>query len=219
MSNIIKKALILLVSFVLLLSLAAPLGLAQGIVSENQYEFDDSFTQEQINEMKTILKDSALDKEVQNGISLQPYVDASGDLINFNYKKAIEDGLPISLVERAKKEYEKANKYLEKNLAKTSARATCGGKNKFEGNLVAGTLYIDSCKTQKIIGIITIGGSISTLVALLPGGAAIATVATCIYGIGIGVLTYNNAKGKGVKVKVLKNPITKKLYPYWVKSQ
>ncbi|MBK5441519.1 MULTISPECIES: hypothetical protein [unclassified Peribacillus] len=162
-----------------------------------------------------------MQEQAEEGNLSQPYIDDSGTFIKFDDVKALEDGLPLELVQNTKEDYDKANAYLAKQQPKffIQAKANCGGTNKFVGNIVAGTVYVDSCKTNKIIAIIAGGGGASSLVALLPGGAAIAVVAVAIYTIGGAVISYNAADGNGIKIKILKKPITGKVYSYWVKPQ
>lgn len=113
-----------------------------------------------------------MQEQAEEGNLSQPYIDDSGTFIKFDDVKALEDGLPLELVQNTKEDYDKANAYLAKQQPKffIQAKANCGGTNKFVGNIVAGTVYVDSCKTNKIIAIIAGGGGASSLVALLPGG-------------------------------------------------
>lgn len=227
-----KKIVSLISIFVLSLLVIVPQGLAQTNKQDKGYVFDEKITQKQSERIINAVEDSKLQKEVEQGILLQPYVDANGDFIVFDDEQALKDGVDPSLVKTVRKDYDKVNKQLSKQSSHTSilveqtsapsllAKASsCGGLNKIEGNIAAGTVYIDSCKTNKIIAIIAAGGAVSGLVALLPFGAATAVVAVAIYGLGGSLIAYHNAEGNGIKVRVLRNPITKKIYPYWITSQ
>ncbi|GLC88809.1 hypothetical protein [Lysinibacillus piscis] len=160
----------------------------------------------------------------------QKYIDVSGNLIDFDYEQAILDGADPQLATELKETYEKANIYLTENetgllqqnvFSRSSVEKNCSGQNKYDGNMVAGTMYIDSCKTNKIIAIIAIGGGAHAIMAFLPfpGAAPVFGIASAVYVIGGGILAYNNADGTGVKIRILVNPITNDFYPYWVNPQ
>lgn len=201
-----------------------------------------NFSEEELAEIEALLNDEEMQQQIEDGIALQPYVNVDGDLIEFDHKQALVDGLHPKLVHQAKKDYDKANKEFQKNkevrsnknnnsrsvlnnettfsTASVNATSNCGGRTYVDGNIVGGTIYLDSCRTNKMIGLIAIGAGASSLIALIPvAGTIVATVAVALYTIGGGVLAYNNADGNGVKIKVLRNPFTKKLYPYWVRPQ
>ncbi|MEI4790673.1 hypothetical protein WAX46_10395 [Bacillus sp. FJAT-53060] len=97
-----------------------------------------------------------------------------------------KDGLSRTFVMETKEAYDKANAFLAKSQPQITVMAkkkkNCGGVNRYDGNRVAGTVYIDSCRANKMAAII-------------------------------------NAGGTGIKVKVLRNPINGKMYPYWIKPQ
>jgi hypothetical protein len=193
---------------------------------------DENFTEVQIKEINKKLNDKEFQEDVAFGASLAKYVDASGDFIVFNHEAALNDGVDSVLVNEIKTDYDKANEYLatqqSSQLTKSSntfqiaaAKAKCSGAHKYVGNIVAGTTYINSCNTNKIIGILATGGGVATAAAFIPvpGAGVSFGVATAVLAIGVGVFTYNAANGNGVKIRILKNPITKKIYPYWIKPQ
>lgn len=82
-------------------------------------------------------------------------------------------------------------------------------------------MYIDSCNTTEILTVIAIGIGVTVLAALIlvPCVAVAGDAATAILAIGGGVILYNSAGGNGVKIRLLLNPFTKKIYPYWIKPQ
>lgn len=82
-------------------------------------------------------------------------------------------------------------------------------------------MYIDSCNTTEILAVIAIGIGVIALTELIPvpGVAVAGDAATAILAIDGSVIFYNSAGGNGVKIRLLQNPFTKKIYPYWVKLQ
>lgn len=185
-------------------------------------QLESFFSKTEIDKMKKDLKSDELQKEAKKGIALQPYVDVNGTFIKFDYKKALKDGLSRTFVMETKEAYDKANAFLAKSQPEISVMAKkkkCGGTNRYVGNRVQGTVYIDSCTANKMVAVINGGGGASGLLALLPFGAPVAAVSVAIYALGSSVISYNNAEGKGVKVRVLRNPFNGDLYPYWIKPQ
>lgn len=231
----VKKVIAILLSFVLMLSVYTPYASAQTNMTNDDYTFNEDTKQEQVNKILATINDPVANKEIQQAIALQPYVDTSGTLIEFDAQKAIKDGLPVALVKKVQKDYENANNYLLKqqktmgatnNFAQKSnqisilAKSSCGGVTKYDGNLLGGTVYLNSCDTNKVIAVIMAGGGATALIGLIPGpGPIIAAIGTAISAVGGAVLAYNNAEGTGVKIKVLRNPFNGNFYPYWVKPQ
>ncbi|OZI11421.1 hypothetical protein CEW92_11715 [Bacillaceae bacterium SAS-127] len=217
-----KKIISLIAVFVLTLSVFVPFGSAQ-INNENGYEFDESIPEEQRQDIIEMVENDNFEKKVEEGLELQPYINTEATLIEFDHKQALKDGLSPKLVEQTKKDYEKANKYLIKEQQKdtktmlTSSqfsmmkKSSCSGVNKFVGNLVAGTVYLDSCRTNKLIALIAGGASLTSVISLLPGAAAVGVIAVAIMGVGGAVLSYNNAEGNGVKIRVLKTQLPKNI--------
>lgn len=219
-----KKILSLMSIFVLSLMVFVPHSSAQSNQLDNGYIFDESFTQAQIDRIVDVVESEEFQKEAEEALSLRPYVDATGDLIVFDHTKALEDGLDSSLVLKARETYNKANEYLEQQQPRYSllaAKSNCQGLNKYDGNLVAGTIYMDSCKTAKMIAIMMGGGTGFAALALIPfvPTQIMSGVAVAIFGAGATVLQWNSADGTGVKINVLRNPVNGDWYPYWVKPQ
>lgn len=218
-----KKFMSILSIFVMSLLVISPSASAQNSYQDDGYVFDESFTDSQISNMMKTLSDgeiSKIAKEVEEGLSLQRYVDASGDFIEFDFDGALKGGVDPLLVQETKEAYERANEYLKEQQPKFNLfakAAACGSTNRYEGNWVAGTLYIDSCTTNKAIAILNGGAGASGLLALLPFGAPVAGIAVAIHLAGASVLSYNNAAGNGIQIRVLRNPLTQEYYPYWVK--
>lgn len=188
-------------------------------------------TEEQSAEIERLLNDEDFQQEIENGILLQSYVTDTGEFIVFDHVKALEDGIDPTLVNEVKADYDKTNAYFAEQsmkssletagLFKAAAKANCSGAQKYVGNIVSGTAYIDSCKTARIISLMNGGASATALVALIPspGTVPAGIIGAAIFGLGSAVISYNAANGTGIKIKLLRNPITKKTYPYWIKPQ
>ncbi|MEC0282674.1 hypothetical protein SAMN04489762_3011 [Terribacillus saccharophilus] len=185
-------------------------------------QLEDFLSDDEIEKMKETIESEEMQEEAKKGMALQPYVDASGTYIEFDYEKALEDGLSSTLVMETKEAYDRANASLadsEPQFSIMAKKKKCGGSNRYVGNAVSGTIYLDSCTVNKMVAILNGGAAASGLIALIPGGAPAAGISVAFYGAGASILSYNNSAGKGIKIKTLRNPITKKYYFYWVKSQ
>ncbi|WP_061809615.1 hypothetical protein [Rossellomorea vietnamensis] len=73
-----------------------------------------NFSEEELAEIEALLNDEEMQQQIEDGIALQPYVNVEGDLIEFDHKQALVDGLHPKLVHQAKKDYDKANKEFQK---------------------------------------------------------------------------------------------------------
>lgn len=223
-----KKIVSLMLAFSLSIGLIMPYASAEEIQSvENNLSNIENVTPEDINVTPEDIKNY---EEAQ---SLSKYVDSSGLLIEFNDKQALLDGENPQLVAELKETYEKANAHLIKNNAepiqetfslmssRAKAKPKCSGSHRYSGNLVSGTIYMNSCKTTQLLAVIAINGGVTAALALipLPGAGLGFGLATAIYAIGGGVILFHSANGNGIKIKVLRNPISKELYPYSVTSQ
>ncbi|MDA1478431.1 hypothetical protein [Bacillus changyiensis] len=188
----------------------------------NNVSFDLSqmkFSKDEIERIKETVESDEIQKEAERGLALQPYVDASGTFIKFDHKKALKDGLSPTLVMETKKIYDRANASLAKSQPQFTVSAKCKGSNRYEGNWVSGTLYLNSCTVNKMVTILNGGGGASALIGLIPGGVAAGAISVAVYSLGASILSYNNAEGKGVKIRVLRNPFNGQRYPYWITSQ
>ncbi|MFO1445589.1 hypothetical protein KDN24_20805 [Bacillus sp. Bva_UNVM-123] len=214
-----KKILSLLLTLVLILSVAVPFGSAQSNQPEDGY----TFSQEEIDQIIATLENEEVRKEIEDGLLLQPYINTSGTIIEFDDVKALEDGLDPSLVQKVKEDYDRANEILAEQQPQFSTMAatlsSCGGATYFDGNWFGGIIYLDSCDANRAAAIVAGGGSITALVALLPGGAAVAGIAVAVFGLGAALILYNNAENTGVKINVVKNIANGDYVPYWIRPQ
>lgn len=175
--------------------------------------------------------DPEIQKETEKGLELSPYISSNNDgTINFNSQEAIANGIDETLVEESTEVYTKANEIIisenpeietKANQIQTyAAKSGCSGSNYLDGNIFTGTLYINSCNVNSIIAVLAAGGGTAQLAHFIPvAGTYIAVAAGVLSGLGTGLLTYNNRAGNGVAIKLARNPITKKVYPYWITSQ
>ncbi|MFD2043359.1 hypothetical protein ACFSTA_03055 [Ornithinibacillus salinisoli] len=206
----IKKGFIVMMTAVLILSFFPKASFAQdqSEVTENQITDVLEFTDEQL----------------KQGEKIAPFIniDESTGLFQFDVKAATQSGIDMNLVKENQEMYKKANEYLlENGLASENGTFACSGSNYYDGGLLGGTLYLDSCTANGLAALLVVGAGVAQIANLIPVyGTVAAAVAGGLLTIGSGVILWNNRQGEGVIIKLVKNPIDwDELIPYWVKSQ
>lgn len=167
--------------------------------------------------------DPNLEKELEVGKQLSKYVHINEDnSVEFDKEQAINDGMAEDVVNESANVYENYNQNIKQNstIATTAAstNSSCSGISSAEQGAFTATIYLNSCDTSTISGIMTAGGGVAQATALIPAlGAVPGTIVNAVLQVGSGLIQARD-NGSGVEIQLVKNP-TGALVPYWVNPQ
>lgn len=155
-------------------------------------------------------------KIIADSIAIKPFISFVGNELQFDAVGAEKNGVSEELINATKEDVEKISKSISSD--DKYSIAACSGKNAYVDHWYGYDTYFDSCNTNKIIGLLTVGAGIATIVAavtaaIAPPVAVAAGIAAGLMGIGAGTLTYANAEGCGVYIKWTLDK------PWWTGSQ
>jgi hypothetical protein len=146
----------------------------------------------------------ALEEEVQ---LLSTFISSENGKLVFDEKGAKKSKLSKETIKQVKTDFEAANKVIEEmqNNEEVSIASSCKGSNKYVDRWFGSSLYMDSCKTTELIGLLTVSAGVTTIAGTvasftaLPVGVSL-LISAGLQGIRLGVLTYASSKGCGVYV-------------------
>ncbi|MCL6449203.1 MAG: hypothetical protein K6U04_13830 [Armatimonadetes bacterium] len=138
-----------------------------------------------------------LKKEWKLFLDIKDYMkldDESGQII-FDDKAALKAGLTQEIVDKVQADLKKINQ--------SEILENCGGINGSAEYSWGWRVWLDSCETNGIIGLLTAGAGVATIAAAIAAVVSIPAavafgIAAGLLAIGAGVLTYYNRTGCGV---------------------
>lgn len=169
------------------------------------------------------VNEEELQQEIEKGKQLSQYADVNQNgVISFDHERALEDGLNPELVEETKNIYDTANEQAINNEI-TTFNANCNGVSTAESGSFTATIYLNSCDTSTLIGVMQASGGAAQATALIPVlGTIPGTALNAMLQSGAALIQIND-NGAGVAISAAKNNLPGSgptgYVPYWISGQ